>query len=158
MATHTPAEPGPTDAPAPQRIEPPVTETSQPFWDATREKRFLMQWCVACDKPIWFPREICPRCMGSTLEWRPSAGFGVVYTLTVEHKPQNPAIGGGAPYVVALIDLDEGARMMSNVFGCPPEHVYVGMPVRVAWDPLSDGRNLPVFEPRPEDLANGAPS
>jgi uncharacterized OB-fold protein len=142
----------------PRRIEPPVTETSQPFWDATREKRFLLQWCVDCNLPIWFPREVCPGCMSSALEWRPASGLGVVYTMTVEHKPQNPAIGGGAPYVVALIDLEEGARMMSNVFGCPPDDVYVGMPVRVAWDELSDGRNLPVFEPRPQDLVGTDPS
>ena len=50
--------------PPPRRIEPPVTETSQPFWDATRDQRFLLQWCVDCNRPIWFPREVCPRCMG----------------------------------------------------------------------------------------------
>jgi hypothetical protein len=104
-----------------------------------------MQWCVDCDRAIFFPREVCPGCLGSRLEWRPSPGTGSVYTYTVEHNPQNPGLTG--PYTIALIDLDEGVRMMSNVVGCPPEDVRVGMRVAIAWEELSDGRNLPQFEP-----------
>jgi len=129
----------------PRRIEPPVTPTSQPFWDATRERSFLLQWCRECGQAIFFPREVCPRCLGSRLEWRPSAGTGAVYTFTVEYNPQNPNLT--PPYTIALIDLDEGVRMMSNVVGCPPEEVRVGMRVKVTWETLSDGRNLPQFEP-----------
>lgn len=131
----------------PRRMEPPVTELTQPFWDATRERRFLLQWCIHCDRAQYFPRDICLVCGGSELEWREASGAGVVYTLTVENKPMNPAINGGERYVIALVDLAEGPRMMTNIFGCPPDDVYVGMPVRVAWDSLSDGRYLAVFEP-----------
>jgi uncharacterized OB-fold protein len=129
----------------PRRIEPPVTPTSEPFWEATRQRRFLLQWCTDCDRAIFFPREVCPRCQGGRLEWRPSAGTGAIYTYTVEHHPQNPNLT--APYAIALIDLDEGVRMMSNVVGCPSEAVQVGMKVRITWEVLSDGRNLPQFEP-----------
>ena len=129
------------------RIEPPVTETTQPFWDGTREKRFLVQWCVDCAQPVFFPREVCPGCLGTNLEWRPSTGRGVVHAVTVEYKPQNPAMADRAPYAVALVDLDDGIRMLSNVVGCPPEEITVGMPVQVTWEELSDGRNLPLFEP-----------
>lgn len=132
---------------APRRIEPPVTELTQPFWDATRKHVFLLQWCVDCETAQYFPRDICLVCGGSHLEWRPASGDGVVYAMTVEHKPMNPAINGGERYVIALVDLAEGPRMMTNVFGCPPDDVVVGMPVRLAWDPLTDGRNLAVFEP-----------
>lgn len=130
------------------RFEPPPTETSAPFWDATRDRRFVLQWCTACDAPIWYPREVCPRCMGSRLEWRPATGRGVVYAVTVEHKPQNPGLAALAPYTIALIDLEEGVRMMSTVVGVPPETVRIGADVDVAWEPLADGRNLPVFVPR----------
>jgi uncharacterized protein len=135
-----------SQAPAqPRRIEPPVTATSEPFWEATRQRRFLLQWCADCDHAIFFPREVCPRCQGSRMEWRPSAGTGVIHTYTVEHHPQNPNLT--APYTIALIDLDEGVRMMSNVIGCRSEAVQVGMKVRITWEELSDGRNLPQFEP-----------
>lgn len=133
------------DAPRPTRLEPPVTPTTEPFWDATRERRFLVQWCTGCDRAIFFPREVCPDCLGAALEWKDSAGTGSVYSYTVEHKPQNPNLA--APYTVALIDLDEGIRMMSNVVNCPPEEVRVGMPVQITWEELSDGRHLPMFQP-----------
>jgi uncharacterized protein len=129
----------------PARFEPPISEVAEPFWDATREGRLLLQWCTTCARPVWYPREVCPRCLGSTLEWRESQGCGVVYASTVEHKAQTRALE--APYVVALVELDEGVRLLSNVVGRPPERVAVGDRVRVTWEPLSDGRRLPLFEP-----------
>ena len=131
-----------------KRFEPPADETSAPFWDATRDRRLVLQWCTGCEKPIWYPREVCPRCMGSRLEWRPASGRGVVYAVTVERKPQNPGLAALAPYTVTLIDLDEGVRMMSSVVGVDPEAVRIGAEVDVTWEALSDGRNLPVFVPR----------
>jgi uncharacterized OB-fold protein len=133
---------------APSRaFEPPASELTMPFWDATRERRLLVQWCTACEEPVWFPREVCVRCLGNTLEWREVTGLGSVYAFLVEHRPNLPGVFGDSPYVVALVDLDEGVRLMSNVVGCPAETVVVGMPVQVTWEPLSDGRNLPQFEP-----------
>jgi uncharacterized OB-fold protein len=129
----------------PTRFEPPISEVAEPFWDATRGGRLLLQWCTACARPVWYPREVCPRCLGSTLEWRESQGRGVVYACTVEHKAQMRALE--APYVVALVELDEGVRLLSNVVGRPPERVAVGDRVRVTWETLSDGRRLPLFEP-----------
>jgi uncharacterized protein len=136
-----------TDQARPTRFEPPVTPTTEPFWEATREERFLLQWCTDCGQPVFYPREVCPACLGSSLEWRPSSGRGEVYAVTVEYKPQNPMMAAMAPYAVALIDLEDGVRLLSNVVGCPAEDVRVGMAVEVAWEPLSDGRNLPQFQP-----------
>jgi uncharacterized protein len=129
------------------RYEPSPSDVSAPFWEATREQRLVLQWCEACEVSIFFPRAVCPTCLGSDLEWRPASGAGTVNAATVEHRPQNPAMAGMAPYVVALIDLDEGVRMLSNVVGCPPDTVTVGMKVTVVWEPLSDGRHLPLFTP-----------
>jgi uncharacterized protein len=127
------------------RLEPPVGETSAPFWEATREGRLLLQWCTACERPVWYPREVCPGCLGEALEWRESPGRGAVYACTVEHKAQTAALE--APYVVALVELDEGVRLLSNVVGAPPDEVGVGDRVEVTWEPLSDGRQLPLFTP-----------
>jgi uncharacterized OB-fold protein len=134
-------------ADAPTRIEPPVTDVTREFWDATRERRLLVQWCTDCDAPVWYPREICPGCLGSALTWRESEGTGEVYACTVEHRVTMPTPFGRDPYVVALVELAEGPRLMGNVVGCDPYAVTVGMPVRVTWEELSDGRNLPLFEP-----------
>jgi uncharacterized OB-fold protein len=134
-------------AAAHRAFEPPASELTRPFWDATREHRLLVQWCAACEEPIWFPREVCVHCLGNALVWRESRGSGSVYAFLVEHRPNMPGVFGDAPYVVALVELDEGVRLMTNVVGCAPDAVAVGMAVRVTWEPLSDGRNLPQFEP-----------
>lgn len=127
------------------RFEPPVTETSEPFWEATRDGRLILQWCRRCEQPVWFPREVCPGCLGSDLEWRDSPGEGEVYACSVEHRAQTRALE--APYVVALVELDEGVRLLTNVVGCPPESVAIGDRVTVTWEQLSDGRQLPLFAP-----------
>jgi uncharacterized protein len=129
----------------PARPQPPLTAVSQPFWDATRDHRYLLQWCVDCERAVHFPRSFCPHCSGSALEWRPATGRGTVYSYTVDHRP--PRAFGVEPYVVALVDLDEGVRVMTNIVGTPPGAVRVGLPVELTWEPLADGRNLPLFQP-----------
>jgi uncharacterized OB-fold protein len=138
------------------RVEPATSELTDPFWDATREHRYLVQWCMSCATPIFYPREACPWCLASdTLEWKESNGEGVVHAASVQYRPGNPAMTEQVPYVVALVELDAGAedatiRVMSNVVNCAPEHVRIGDHVSLAWEPLTDGRNLPVFEPAPD--------
>lgn len=129
------------------RFEPTASEVAAPYWDATREKRLVVQWCDDCDRSVWFPRAVCPVCLGTTLSWRDAAGTGTVYALTVEHRPQNPQLVSRAPYVVALVDLDEDVRLLTNVVNCAPGDVAIGQRVSVTWEALSDGRHLPLFEP-----------
>jgi uncharacterized OB-fold protein len=71
-----------------------------------------------------------------------------LYTFTVEHRAPSPLAGGKGPYVIALVDLDEGVRMMANVVNCPLDSLEVGMPLEVTWEQLPDGRCLPLFQPR----------
>ncbi|MGH2809009.1 MAG: Zn-ribbon domain-containing OB-fold protein [Actinomycetota bacterium] len=132
------------------RFEPPPSQTGEPFWAATKDHEFVIQHCTSCNRAIHYPRDICPHCHSLELEFRPASGNGEVYAFSVMHRPGNPSMQDRVPYVVALIDLDEGARMMSNVVGCEPAEVRVGMPVQVTWEDLSDGRALPLFEPRGE--------
>lgn len=130
-----------------QRAIPPTSPASEAFWEATRRRELVLPWCLTCEAPIWYPRETCPRCLGSGIEWRSASGRGVVYAVTVEHRPQNPGMRPIAPYAVALVDLDEGVRILSSIVGCAPEQVRVGTEVSLSWEPLPDGRHLPVFEP-----------
>jgi len=135
------------DAPAPTRVEPPASPAAEPFWAATRDQRLVLQWCRACEAPVHFPREACPGCLGTDLEFRPSAGRGTVYAVSVMPKPAHPLLAGREPYTVALVELDEGVRLLSNVVETDPWSVAVGQPVEVCWEPLSDGRHLPQFRP-----------
>jgi uncharacterized OB-fold protein len=127
--------------------EPPVSDESASFWDATRDRRFVLPWCTECGVAIWYPRLTCPRCLGSAIEWRETSGAATVYACSVHGKPGVGRVEEEGPYVVALVDLDEGVRMMTNVVECPPGDVTIGMRVVLAWEPLSDGRHLPVFRP-----------
>lgn len=139
---------------APARFEPPVAVEGTAFWEATREGRLLVQWCTSCDRGVFYPRVFCPHCAGGAgaLEWRTASGRATVYAAVVEHRPEAAGanFSGGKPYCIALVDLEEGVRMLTNVMGCPPDDVKSGLPVTVTWEPLSDGRRLPLFEPAQE--------
>jgi uncharacterized OB-fold protein len=132
---------------APGRFEPPVTEEAEAFWSATERRELVLPWCTSCGKAFWYPRPVCPRCLRPDVEWRPAAGRGEVYAVSVMHRPAHPGMAERVPYAVALVDLDEGIRMLTNVVGVDPQEVRVGMEVAVTWEPMSDGRNLPVFAP-----------
>ena len=133
-------------------------EESGAFWEATRVGRLLVQWCTACDRGIFYPRALCPYCAGTgggataTLEWREATGRATVHAAVVEHRPEaaGAAFSGGEPYCIALVDLEEGVRMMTNIVGCPPGDVHTGMAVTVSWEPLSGGRQLALFRPAAE--------
>jgi len=135
------------ETPKPTRFEPPSSRAGRPFWEASREQRLVLQWCRACDEPIHYPRDACPRCLGDDLEFRPSAGTGEVYAASTMPKPGNPLMAGREPYVVALVALDDGVRLMTNLVDVDPDDVRIGQRVEVTWEPLSDGRHLPQFRP-----------
>ena len=138
------------------RLEPEATAASDPFWNATREQRYLVQWCTSCLNAIFYPREVCPTCLSAdSLEWRESSGRATVYAVSVQHRPANPTMADRVPYAVVLVEVDAGdgastVRVMSNVVNCDPLSVRVGDPVRLAWEAMSDGRHLPLFEPSKE--------
>jgi uncharacterized protein len=134
-----------TEKKQPTRIEPPESEDAKPFWDASREGRFVLQWCIDCNKTVFYPRAICPTCFGENLEWREASGTGVVHATSTVHVQANPF--QQPPYNVSIVETDEGARMMSNVVGIDSHDVTVGMKVQLKWEPLTDGRNLPTWEP-----------
>ena len=131
------------------RIEPPATDLTTPFWDATRNEVLTAQFCSDCTRYVWYPRSFCPSCLSErVLAWREVSGTGTIYTFNIMRKPGNPMMRDETPYVIALIDLDEGYRMSTNIVGTAPEAVECGQRVQVDWSHvLSDGRRLPMFAP-----------
>jgi len=129
------------------RPQPPVSEVSAVFWEGTRSRRLLVQRCADCSTWVWYPRTACTACLCPELNWTEVSGRGTVYAVSVHHRPGVPELKDRTPYAVALVDLDEGVRMLSNVVNCAPDAVHVGQRVIASWEPLDDGRNLVVFEP-----------
>jgi hypothetical protein len=125
---------------------PAITGETRPFWEGCAAGELRLQTCQACGRPQFYPRAVCAGCGGTALAWRPSAERGTVHALTVVERAPSPAFRGDVPYVVALVDLDEGVRMMANIVGCPPERVAIGDRVRVVFERRGDV-TLPQFTP-----------
>lgn len=122
------------------------TPFSKPFWDGTKRHELLIQKCQDCQKFVFYPKVICPFCLSDNLEWIKASGRGKIYSYMVVYSYQPQAFAEDVPYVVAIIDLDEGVRMMSNVVECDPEMVRCDMDVTVVFDDITDEITLPKFK------------
>jgi len=120
------------------------------WWESCREHRLMIQQCSQCEAFQFYPRIICSTCMSEGVDWVQSAGRGKVATFTVCRLPVAEAYAADVPYVVALVQLEEGPRMMSNIVQCDPESVKTGMPVEVVFETWSDEITMPQFRPLPE--------
>lgn len=129
----------------PRPVPVPNAET-RPFWEACARGELLYQRCASCGRAQFYPRAHCAACQAKGLEWRRSAGLGSVYSHTTVHRAPTPAFKPMVPYVIALVDLDEGFRMMMNVLDCAPSKVAIGTRVRVVFRE-SDGALLPQAVP-----------
>jgi uncharacterized OB-fold protein len=123
---------------------------SAPFWQGCREHRLLVQRCTSCGTHRYPPRPVCPKCRSRSLDWAASTGRGTVFSwITVVHPVPKEVYGKDVPYVVALIALDEGVRIASNIVGCEPSAIVAGMPVEVVFDDVTPEVTLPKFRPVP---------
>ena len=122
-------------------------EHSAPFFEATTRGELLLQRCTACGRWMWPVRVRCIACFGPDLEWVPSAGRGTVYSFTLIHQVFHPGFAAEVPYNVAMIDLDEGVRCLSNVVGVPHDQVRIGQAVQVSFRRISADVALPQFRP-----------
>ncbi len=127
------------------RLPPTVTPDTQFFWDAVKERRLVIQRCVVCGVLRHPPRPMCPRCNALAWDAIEACGRGVVYSCVVPHHPQFPFME--YPYTVALIELEEGTRIVTNVVGAGPEEVHIGMRVEVTFEEFDGGLVLPQFAP-----------
>ena len=129
--------------------EPVSNADSAPYWTAARERRLLIRSCRACGTKHFMPRHLCPACWSDQLEWVPSAGKGSVHSFSIIRRAPVAAFAQKVPYVVALIDLDEGPRMVTNIVGDDALSVRIGERVEVTFEERGDGAMLPQFQRTP---------
>lgn len=117
---------------------------SRPYWEGLAQGELRIQRCNACSKAVFYPRALCPHCYSDQLSWIVASGKGTIYTYTVAHQAFGP-FAPDVPFVVALIELEEGVRMMSRLLDAPRERVTVGAAVRVTFEKVEEDLTLPYF-------------
>lgn len=124
------------------------SELSRPHWDGCRRGELRVQRCDACGGHVFIPQPVCTHCQAESLTWVRSSGRGTLYSYTTVHRPQRPEFE--VPYTVAIVELEEGFFMLTNLVDCPPERMRIGMAVEVSFQPASDEITLPMFRPAGE--------
>ncbi len=125
---------------------PQIDPSTQEFWDAARRGVLRIKHCNACGANHYYPRPFCPTCWSTDVEWIDAAGTGTLYTYSVVHANDLPTFRSRVPYVVAMVDLDEGPRMETNLVDCPFDELRVGMRVTVVFEDEGE-LVLPRFRP-----------
>lgn len=118
-----------------------------PFWDSLKKRAMEIQSCDDCGAFVFYPRALCPGCGSRNLSWTPVSGRGHIYSMTVVHKGAPGPFKGDMPYVVALVELDEGCRMMTNIVEAKPDakELRIGQAVEIVYDPVTEDVALPKF-------------
>jgi uncharacterized OB-fold protein len=134
----TDTRPKPKPRPAPESL---------PYWQAAREHRLTLPRCSSCER-FWFPpSRTCPHCLSPELEFQDVSGRGKVYSFVTFHRVYHPAFENEVPYVVALVELEEGPRLLTNILDVAPQDVRCDMPVEVVFDDLDAEFSIPKFRP-----------
>ena len=130
----------------PARARPQPTPETQHFWDGTKAGELRLQRCDACAKVYFPPRPFCPGCASRAVTAFPASGKGTLYSYVIHHRK---VPGFTPPYAIAVVQLDEGPRMMTNIIDCPqtPEALELDMKLEVAFEPLDETITLPLFRP-----------
>ena len=123
------------------------TPAEQPFYDACAEGKLVLQRCQHCGHVLFYPRTHCDACQSDQLAWEDASGAGTIASYTVVRRAVSADFE--APYVIALIDLAEGPRMMSQIIDADPDALAVGLSVRVDFAAWSEDITLPVFRLQP---------
>lgn len=122
---------------------------TQHFWSGCADGRFEFQHCRSCGHRQFPPRLACTKCRGADLDWRRAGGYGTVYSFTVVHRAPLDAFKADVPYVIAIVELEEGVRAMMNVRVSDPATVAIGMPVEIFFEATAEGQPpLPQARPR----------
>lgn len=129
-------------------VLPTIDDGNRPFWDGCREGVIRLQRCAACGHLRYPVAPLCPRCLATETVWEDVSGAGEVYSFAVFRHAYNDAWRERIPYTVALVRLEEGPTLISNVVGIEPEQVRVGLPVEAVFERASDDVTIPQFRPR----------
>lgn len=125
---------------------PKPTPGAEHYWESATREEFVLPHCRDCDQVFFYPRRWCPGCFSQNLDWRQGSGRGRVYSFSVVHQAPFPAYQADVPYVLAVIELEEGPRMMANVLHCDPQEVRVGLAVEVTFEARGEMK-IPQFQP-----------
>lgn len=126
---------------------PTVTPEMRPFFDGAKRGELRVQRCSTCGTHRFPARAICSECLSTTAEWVAVSGRGTVFSFNVMHQVYHPGFAAEVPYAVVIVQLAEGAKMVSNLIGVAPHAIRIGMPVQVVFEPISDEITLPKFAP-----------
>lgn len=122
---------------------------TRPFWESLKAHQMRIQRCNDTGKFFFYPRGMSPFTLSENVSWEPVSGRGVIHTFTIIHQNRAPGFVDELPYVVAMVELDEGARLMTNIIDVAPdpEQVKIGMPVEIVYEDVTEEITLPKFRP-----------
>ena len=128
---------------------------SKPYWEAAAGHRFEIPRCNACARFYFPPARSCPHCLSADVGFAPASGRGKVFSFVVFDRVYHPGFEHETPYAVALIELEEGPRLISNVIGVDPEKLRCDSPVAVVFEDVAEGVAVPKFRPAEPREATG---
>ncbi|HEX7354049.1 MAG TPA: Zn-ribbon domain-containing OB-fold protein [Mycobacteriales bacterium] len=139
------------DKPVREKALPRPTPETQPYWDGAAAGELRIQRCRACGEAYFYPRPVCPHCASWDVEWFTASGEATLHSYVINERP---APGFTAPYVIAVVELAEGPRMMTNIVGVEPtpENLVLDMPVRVQFEQRGE-MAIPVFAPAAQGVS-----
>lgn len=127
----------------------PITPEAQPYWDGLKEHKLMLPKCDDCGKPFFYPRIACPLCHSRRVSWIQASGKGKLYAFEIAYRSLSQAFKVKAPYILAMVELEEGPRLMSNLINIEPDPKIItcDMPVEVVFEKLTDEITIPLFQP-----------
>jgi uncharacterized OB-fold protein len=127
----------------------PLTPEAKPYWDGLKEHKLMLPKCQDCGQAFFYPRILCPHCHSRNITWIQASGKGTLYSFEIVYQQLNRRFQVPTPYVLAMIELAEGPRMMSNLINIEPDpkHIKCDMPVEVVYEQLTDAITIPLFQP-----------
>jgi uncharacterized protein len=125
---------------------PKINGDNRMFWEGCKQRELRFQQCARCGFIRWPAAVLCAKCHSSETKCFISTGAGKIYTFAVYHAPVHPAFAADVPYVVAVVALDDGPHLLTNIVGCRPEEVTIDMRVQPAWEEVTEGIPLPKYK------------
>ena len=128
-------------------LTPAVDWETRAYWEGAGRHELVLQRCRDCGTLQHRPRAVCASCLSGSIEHFRASGRGSVYTFSITHQNQAPGFREALPYVLAYVELEEGPRLLTNVVGCAPDDVEIGMPVVADYADAEGGIAIPRFRP-----------
>jgi len=127
----------------------PLAPEAKPYWEGMKQHKLMLPVCQDCKQAHFYPRVFCPHCHSRNLKWTEASGKGKLYAFEILHRSFNPKVKTPLPYVLAMIELQEGPRMLSNLINVKPDPnmIRCDMPVEVVFSKVNDDFTLPFFQP-----------